>query len=296
MSALSICSLSQETVMARARLDRVPLGPSGSSSQGGQVLVAMSVLNRFRLDGRVALVTGGARGLGRAMAEALASAGASVAVTARNLDASSATAREIADATGSKALGLAAEITDRAQVEGMVANTLDHFGRIDILVNNAGINIRGPIESLREEDFDAVIAANLKGPWLVCRAIAPILKAQRSGRVINVASMLAEVSIPDRTPYASSKGGLSLMTKTLALEWAPFGITVNSLCPGPFATEMNQTLIKDPEVNATFTSKIPLGRWGDPAELGAVAVFLASDASSFMTGASLFVDGGYTAQ
>jgi len=256
----------------------------------------MNVLDRFRLDGRVALITGGTRGLGRAMAEALASAGASVAVSARSLESSETAAREIAEATGSKVLGVAAEVTKRAEVEAMVARTLDHFERIDILVNNAGINIRGPIEDLREEDFDAVIAANLKGPWLVCRALAPILKAQRWGRVINVASMLAEVSIPNRTPYASSKGGLSLMTKTLALEWAPFGITVNSLCPGPFATEMNLSLIKDPEVNATFTSKIPLGRWGDPAELGAVAVFLASDASSFMTGASLFVDGGYTAQ
>lgn len=256
----------------------------------------MSVLDRFRLDGRVALVTGGARGLGKAMAESLAQAGASVAVTARSQEAADSAADEIARATGAKALGVKAEVTSRADVEAMVARTVERLGGLHILVNNAGINRRAPIEELAEEDFDSVIAANLKGPWLCCRAVAPILKTQKWGRVINVASMLAEVSIAGRTPYASSKGGLHLMTKTLALEWAPFGITINSLCPGPFATEMNQVLIKDPQVNATFTSKIPLGRWGDPSELGPAAVFLASDASSFMTGSSLFVDGGYTAQ
>ena len=256
----------------------------------------MSVLDRFRLDGRVALVTGGARGLGRAMAEALASAGASVAVTARSLDAAKEAALAITDKTGSKAIGIRAEVTSRSDVEAMVARTVDALGGLHVLVNNAGINKRGLIEDLPEEDFDAVIAANLKGPWLCCRAAAPILKAQRWGRVVNVSSMLAEVSLPQRTPYASSKGGLTMMTKTLALEWAPFGVTVNALCPGPFATEMNLALINDPQVNATFTSKVPLGRWADPSELGPAIVFLCSEASSFMTGASLFIDGGYTAQ
>lgn len=256
----------------------------------------MNVLDRFRLDGRVALVTGGARGLGRAMAEALASAGASVAVTARSLEAAHAAAREIADATGADTVGIQAEMTDRESVEAMVAKTVDALGGLHVLINNAGINKRGLIEDLHEEDFDSVIAANLKGPWLCCRAVAPILKAQKWGRVVNVSSMLAEVSLPQRTPYASSKGGLTLMTKTLALEWAPYGVTVNALCPGPFATEMNLALIKDPEVNATFTSKVPLGRWADPAELGPAIVFLSSEASSFMTGSSLFIDGGYTAQ
>jgi NAD(P)-dependent dehydrogenase (short-subunit alcohol dehydrogenase family) len=256
----------------------------------------MNVLDRFRLDGRVALVTGGARGLGRAMAEALASAGASVAVTARSLESAESAAEALAASTGAKCLGVAVDVTRRDQVEAMVDRVVDRLGRLDILVNNAGINIRGPIEDLKEEDFDAVLGANLKGPWLCCRAVAPIFKAQKWGRVINLSSMLGEVSIADRTPYASSKGGLTLLTKTLALEWAPFGITVNAICPGPFATEMNLALIKDPTVNATFTSKIPLGRWGDPAEIGPVAVFLASEASSYITGASLFVDGGYTAQ
>jgi len=256
----------------------------------------MSVLDRFRLDGRVALVTGGARGLGRAMAEALASAGAAVAVTARSIEAAEAAAKEITAATGSKAIGIRAEVTSNADVEAMVARAVETLGGLHVLVNNAGINKRGMIESLSEDDFDSVIDANLKGPWLCCRAVAAIFKTQKWGRVVNVSSMLAEVSIAQRTPYSSSKGGLTLMTKSLALEWAPFGVTVNALCPGFFATEMNQVLINDPAINATLTSKVPLGRWAEPAELGPAIVFLCSEASSYMTGTSLFIDGGYTAQ
>ena len=256
----------------------------------------MGVLDRFRLDDRVALVTGGARGLGEAMALALSEAGAAVAVTARTLESARHAAREIAQGTGGRTLGVEAEVTDRGSVDAMVAATVRELGGLHILINNAGVNRRGPIEELSEDDFDSVIAANLKGPWLCCRAVAPILKAQRWGRIINMSSMLAEVSIAGRTPYASSKGGLTMMTKTLALEWASFGITVNAICPGPFATEMNLSLTQDPQVQAAFINKIPLGRWGDPAELGPAAVFLASEASSFMTGANLFIDGGYTAQ
>jgi NAD(P)-dependent dehydrogenase (short-subunit alcohol dehydrogenase family) len=256
----------------------------------------MNVLDRFRLDGRVAVVTGGARGLGRAMAEALASAGASLVLTARQLAPAEAAAQELAAATGVRALGLAADVTRSADVEALVARTLDAFGRVDILVNNAGINIRGPIEQLQESDWDRVLDTNLKGPWLCCRAVAGPMKQRRWGRVLNVSSMLGEISLPGRSPYASSKGGLTLLTKTLALEWARDGINVNAICPGPFATEINRPLLDDPEARAAMEAKIPLGRWGEPAELGPVAVFLASEASSFITGATLFVDGGYTAQ
>ena len=178
----------------------------------------------------------------------------------------------------------------------MVNRVLDVFGRVDILINNAGINIRRPIEQLKESEFDQVIGTNLKGPWLCCRAVAGPMKRQKWGRVINVSSTLGEVGLADRTPYCSSKGGLTLMTRTLALEWAKDGINVNALCPGPFATEINRPLLDDPVARDAMQAKVPLGRWGDPAELGPVAVFLASDASSFVTGATILVDGGYTTQ
>ena len=254
------------------------------------------LFERFRLDGKVALVTGGSRGLGRAIVEALAEAGAQVALTAR----SDVSAREIAAGVhatyGREALGLGVDVTKRDEVEAMVGRVVETFGRLDILVNNAGINIRGPIEELSEEDWDAVVDTNLKGPWLCCREVARQMKTQKWGRVINVSSMLGEVSMPGRTPYCSSKGGVTLLTKTLALEWAKDGINVNALCPGQFATEINAPLLNDPQTRAQVEANIPLARWGDPTELGPAAVFLASEASSFMTGATLFIDGGYTAR
>ncbi len=256
----------------------------------------MKVLERFRLDGRVALVTGGGRGLGRVMADALAGAGASVSVSARDASNASRVASEIATTSGGKALGVSADVTRQSDVVAMVAKTLDMFGRLDILVNNAGINIRGPIETLSEDDWDQVIDTNLKGPWLCCRAVGEIMRKQKWGRVVNVSSMLGEISLPGRSPYASSKGGLTLLTRTLALEWASDGVNVNALCPGPFATEINTPLLNNPVAKATMQAKVPLGRWGNPDEIGPAVVFLASEASSFMTGATLFIDGGYTAQ
>ena len=159
---------------------------------------------------------------------------------------------------------MAVDVTSPGDVEAMTARTLDRFGKIDILVNNAGINIRGPIEQLAEDDWDQVIDTNLKGPWLCCRAVAAAMKRQKWGRVINVSSTLGEISMPNRTPYASSKGGLTLMTKTLALEWAEHGINVNALCPGPFATDINAPLLNDPAANAQIKANVPLGPLGRP--------------------------------
>jgi NAD(P)-dependent dehydrogenase (short-subunit alcohol dehydrogenase family) len=255
----------------------------------------MNVLDRFRLDGKVALVTGGARGLGRVIVEDLAEAGADVALSARDIDQARAVARVVSESTNRKLLGVCADVRRAAEVDAMVKRVLDELGRLDILVNNAGINIRGPIDQLGEPDWDAVIDTNLKGAWLCCKAVAEPMKRQHWGRVVNISSMLGEIAMPGRTPYCSSKGGVTLMTKALALEWAPHGINVNALCPGPFATEINTPLLNDPEVRAAVEAKIPLGRWGVPDEVGPAVVFLASEASSFVTGTTLFIDGGYTA-
>jgi len=254
----------------------------------------MTILDRFRLDGKVALITGGSRGLGKAMAQALAEAGAAVAICSRSAGQVRDAAQELAEITGATVRGYPCDVTDPEQVEGLVAQVLDAFQHIDILINNAGINIRGPIEDLTLEQFQQVQDINVKGVWLMCRAVAPHMKARRSGRVINIGSTLSIISLPDRTPYASSKGAVLQMTRTLALEWAPYNITVNAMLPGPFATEMNLPLLNDPERYEAFVNMIPLHRWGELEEIGGLALFLASDASSFCTGAAITIDGGWT--
>ncbi len=257
----------------------------------------MSILDKFRLDGRVALVTGGNRGLGREMALALAEAGAAVALTSRDQERADEAARKISESATVSTMvrGYACEVSDYAQTAQVVEQGISDFGGLHIVVNNAGINIRGPIDELAPEEFKQVIDTNLTGVWNMCRAAAGHLKAQRYGRVINVGSTLSIIALPERTPYAASKGAVWQLTKVLALEWAPFGITVNAMLPGPFSTEMNVALEQDPEKYREFIARIPLGRWGDLDEIGGLAVFLASDASSFVTGAGMTVDGGWTA-
>lgn len=273
----------------------------------------MSILEKFRLDGRIALVTGGNRGLGRQMAQALAEAGASVALTSRDLGRAEEAAREIARSLAEegeppaggesggtvsdrseRVRGYSCDVSDTKQSARVVEQVIEDFGGLHVVVNNAGINIRGPIEELEPEEFQEVIATNVTGVWNVCRAAASHLKGQGYGRVINVGSTLSIIALPDRTPYASSKGAVWQMTRVLALEWAPYGITVNAMLPGPFSTEMNLPLKDDAEKYREFIARIPLGRWGELDEIGGLAVFLASDASSYMTGAGITIDGGWT--
>ncbi len=254
------------------------------------------ILDLFKLDGQVALVIGGNRGLGLAMAEALAEAGARISIAARNEKNNRQAVETICEQYDVPCISTACDITQEESVKEAVQRTVAEFGSIDILINSAGINIRGPIEELSLADFNQVQQINVTGAWLACREVVPHMKKKGYGRIINVGSMLSVVAIPERTPYATSKGAIIQMTRSLAIELTKDRINVNAILPGPFATEMNLPLTSDPEKYQAFINKIPVGRWGELYEIGGMALYLASPASSYVTGASFSIDGGWTAQ
>ncbi len=240
-------------------------------------------------------MTGGARGLGAVMAEALSYAGASVAVTSRTLGDAQATADEIAAATGGATLAVALEYTATDSVDAAVARVMDRFGGLDILVNNAGVLVRGAIGDLARHDFEQSLAVNVTGPWLACRAAAEALQASGHGRVINVASTFGLVAAPDRTAYTASKGAVIQLTRALAMEWAPHRVNVNAIAPGPFLTEMNTAHQHSEHSVRVIGQEVAMKRWGELHEIAGAAIYLASDASSYVTGSVLTVDGGWTA-
>ena len=254
-----------------------------------------TVMDQFRLDDRIAVVTGGSKGLGKAMAEAFCQAGAQTVICSRTESEAQVTAADITSRTGQSCHALTADVTNADDVRALVDSVMTQHERIDVWVNNAGVNIRHLIEDFPLEDFDRVVDTNIKGTWLCCRAVSPILKRQRRGCVINLGSVLSATGLAERTAYSAAKTAILGLTRTLALEWAEYEVRCNALCPGPFLTELNRVLLDDPAKVQAVLSPTAFRRWGELHEIQGAALFLASDASSYMTGAALFVDGGWSA-
>jgi NAD(P)-dependent dehydrogenase (short-subunit alcohol dehydrogenase family) len=247
------------------------------------------------LSGKVALITGASKGLGKAMALSLSKAGAAVALVSRDASKLEDVKTEIIGQGGTAAVFIA-DVKDEVQIDRLEADILKQLGKVQILINNAGINIRKNLIDFSLTEWQSVLDTNLTSVFLMCRRFVPHMRGGGYGRILNMTSIMSHVSLPQRSAYSASKAAVLGLIRALALELATEGITVNGISPGPFATEMNAAVMQNPELNAQFLSNVPIGRWGEVDDIGALAAFLCSDAASFITGTDILIDGGWCAR
>lgn len=247
------------------------------------------------LSGRIAVVTGASRGLGRAMAVALGREGVRVALVGRDREKLGET-EGMVRAAGGEGVCFEVDVTDEGQVGELESQVRERMGAVQILINNAGVNLRKPVTEFTLAEWRWVMDSNLTSVFLMCRSFVPHMKGTGYGRILNLTSIMSHVSLPERTAYSSSKAGLLGFTRALAMELAGEGVTVVGISPGPFATEMNTALINDPEKNAMFLERIPMHRWGRVEDIGGLAVYLCGEGAGFITGTDIVIDGGWLAQ